>query len=235
MHLRWLDDSQTSLRCQSWLLHFLCLLLCEHESNAERGNIWSMLQLAGKFSLIYLERWRPLYKMRLKKLAPLILIFPCLLVSCQHYMPAGFWKDFQKKFLIEDISDQGPYGGHRAMYWKSIRQGTFNAQAILAFAAHHDWKFFDSSKISAHDLAAWHYCRQPIFPLSEEGFDSLCTMNSSIYNYFPRWIASDLTLYRFQTGWVAINPGTAEANQAYGYVIINDNRAEMSVYYLWGE
>lgn len=51
--------------------------------------------------------------------------------SCNKATPAGFWKNYKSNFLVKNISDQGPYGGHRAMYWKADVTKAFNERNIL--------------------------------------------------------------------------------------------------------
>lgn len=52
---------------------------------------------------------------------------------------------------------------------------------------------------------------------------------------FPIWIMSDVMVYRFSTGWVAIEPGNAMQTAQNGYVVFNPDGSEVAVYHLWGE
>jgi hypothetical protein len=75
-----------------------------------------------------------------------------------------FWGNFNSDLLVKNVSDQGPLGGRRAIYWRS---GT--------------------------------------------------------------------SVYKFKTGWVTIEPGTDNSIEENGFVLINNDRTEMAVYYLWDE
>jgi len=114
-----------------------------------------------------------------------------LLTACGKLTPAGFWANFQKDFLVENISDQGPWGGHRAMYWNADKQNTFCPKSVLDFATKNGWQLTDSSAYKFDILENWKLLDKPIFPLSSNGFDKI-PKNDNIYNNFPRWINTDL-------------------------------------------
>ena len=168
-------------------------------------------------------------------LAEILLSLVILLCSCGKVAPAGFWTNFQKDLLIKNYSDQGPYGGYRAMYWKTDKPNTFSSRTIIAFASKNGWLLTDSVNFQKDSLKTWEYDNKFIFPLSHKGFLGSIVTNNSDYASFPRWINSTLTIYKFQTGWVIIEPGTETAIEENGFVIINDKQTEMSVYHLWGE
>jgi len=58
-------------------------------------------------------------------------------------------------------------------------------------------------------------------------------MSSPIYKYFPRLI-SDTTLkvYILKTGWITVEPGTNNSIDENGFVVLNNDGDEMSVYHL---
>jgi len=166
--------------------------------------------------------------------APAILLLVMLvLFSCDSTTPGGFWDDFKKASQKENLSDQGPYGGHRAMYWKSEKKGMFTSKEVLDFASENGWELVDSLEVQANDLKTCYYNDAPIFPLSHTGF-SVTPVNSDIYKYFPRPINAG-KIYRFKTGWVAIEPGTDASTEVNGFIFLGKTRSEMSVYHLWGE
>jgi hypothetical protein len=156
------------------------------------------------------------------------------LSSCSSTIPSGFWTDFQKNFLKENIRDMGPYGGHRAMHWKAEKQRAFNSKEVIDFATKNGWQLVDSLEVQADDLKTWYYNNAPIFPLSHTGF-SATPSNNSTYKNFPRWIKSALKVYTFETGWVTIEPGTDDSIEENGFVVLENEGSEMSVYHLWGE
>ncbi len=162
------------------------------------------------------------------------LILAVLSTACNRLTPADFWTKFQNPFLVENISGQGPWGGHRAMYWKIDKRNTFRSKTVLDFASKNGWQLIDSSAYSSDDLENWKLSNKLIFPLSSNGFDKI-SKNDINYNNFPRWINSDLKMYKFKTGWIVIDPDTNNSIEENGFVIINDKGTEMSVYHLWGD
>jgi hypothetical protein len=150
-------------------------------------------------------------------------------------MPTGFWKNYKGDLIKEDISDQGPWGGHRTMLWESKVRNQFETKEIIDFATNNGWTFVEEIRFDSGDIALWTYNRSMIFPLSHEGFDAKVKVNNGTYAYFPRWIAGNIELLKFRTEWVTVRPGSGKSNVAYGYVIINKNKTKMSIYHLWGE
>lgn len=155
-------------------------------------------------------------------------------MSCNKIMPAGFWKNYENHLLVTDISDQGPYGGHRAMHWENVRANIFNSKNAIDFAISNGWVFVDSSKFESSEIENWQYSNQPVFPLSHTGFDS-SSSNNSTHSDFPRWIVLKLHVYKFKTGWITINPGTDDSMDENGFIVISNDGSKMSVYHLWGE
>lgn len=155
------------------------------------------------------------------------------LSSCKKVVPSIFWKDFMTKYLKEDISEQGLRGGHRAMYWKANKRA-FQQGDILKYASENGWKLVDSMSVQTEELSKWIYNNAPIFPLSYTGF-STNPSNNSTYENFPRWITVESKIYMFETKWVTVEPGTDETNYMNGFVLLNNEGSEMSVYHLWGE
>ncbi len=157
------------------------------------------------------------------------------LFSCNKSTPSGFWLNFNKIFLKENISNQGAWGGHRAIYWKADKAKTFNVKETIDFAIKNGWKLVDSVNITTEDLNTWKDINKPIFPLSCEGFTKNATIKHSEYEYFPRWINAEAKVYMFKTGWIIIDPGTNESIDVNGFVLLSNEGNEMSVYHLWGE
>lgn len=117
-----------------------------------------------------------------KKTCILLTFFLTLIfVSCNSATPTGFWKNYKTKCLVSNISDQGPFGGHRAVYWKSDKQSTFDTKDILDFATKNGWTFTDSSSFGQNLAIKWMYENKKIFPLSRIGFNDTI-MSEKIYN-----------------------------------------------------
>lgn len=155
-------------------------------------------------------------------------------ISCNNLIPTAFWEDFAKEFIVENISDQGPYGGHRAMYWKTDIKKTFDPEKIMEFAKENGWILTVTEKINSESMKNWYENGKNVFPLTSQGFKPE-VMEDNISEDFPRWINSDITIYKFKTNFVTIEPGTDNSNEENGFVIVNNDGTEMSVYNLWGE
>ena len=155
--------------------------------------------------------------------------------SCSSLTPSGFWKSFDRKNLIKEISDQGPYGGHRALYWQTSTPNYFNLTEIISFANKNSWTLVDSSKFTGQEIEKWKFYNKYLFPLSSNGFVPTDTIYNSWFDDFPLQIKGDITVYKFETGWTKVNPGTGETTNAFGYVLLNKEKNQMTVYHLWGE
>lgn len=151
-------------------------------------------------------------------------------VSCQEMLPAGFWNHFRTKNLVENNSNQGPYGGIRSLHWRSNKDKTFKSVDLVTFARNNGWEFRDSLDISHETLNSWE-SRGPRFPFTFG--DSVLSNNPNLV--FPRWITTDAKLYRFSTGLTAIEPGNERETSKNGYILISSSGREFSVYHLWGE
>lgn len=164
----------------------------------------------------------------------LTLILTLALAACNKATPAGFWKNYEKDLLVKNISDQGPYGGHRAIFWKADRANTFKSNNVLDFADKNGWTLVDSSKFDRELTDKWTYDNQPIFPLSHTGLSDTAA-SVSTYQHFPRWFGGQIKVYKFKTGWIAIQPGTDNSIEENGFLILNSDKSQMAVYHLWGE
>ena len=172
--------------------------------------------------------------MTLRPFILLTLIWTLAFVSCNKAIPTGFWKNYETNFLVKNISDQGPYGGHRAVYWKSEKPLSFDTKNILDFAAKNGWTLVDSLEFTKEQTDKWKYSNSPIFPLTSLGF-SETILNDAHLEDFPRWFGGQVKLYKFKTGWVTIEPGTDNSIEENGFVLLNQDKSEMAVYHLWGE
>lgn len=172
--------------------------------------------------------------MTLKPFILLKLILILAFISCKKATPTGFWKTYKKDFLVKNISDQGPYGGHRAVYWKSANPYTFDTKDILEFATKNGWTLVDSSEFSNEQTNKWTYDNEKIFPLTSIGFSDTL-LNDAHLKDFPRWFGGQLKLYKYKTGWVTIEPGTDNSIEENGFVLLNQDKSELAVYHLWGE
>jgi hypothetical protein len=165
----------------------------------------------------------------------LIIIVTLIFAACNKVTPAGFWQNYKSDLLVKNISDQGPYGGHRAMLWKSDKANSFSSANVLDFAKTNGWNYVDSLDYNPEQVSKWiTYNKEAIFPLTSSGFSDTVIQSTQL-DYFPRWFSGQVRVYKFKTGWVTIEPGTDDYIEENGFVVINSDRTQMAVYHLWGE
>lgn len=152
--------------------------------------------------------------------------------SCTSPMPAGYWEGFKSAAIATVQSDQGGHAGYRAIHWIANENDFFTADEVIAFAQENDWPLIDSTAYSAASIQCWAYAGQPIFPLGFNGFDPRAGGEES-YRCFPRWINTDLVIYKFKTPWLTVVEG--EWQDAMGYAVISADSRQMALYHLWGD
>ncbi|WP_281636884.1 hypothetical protein [Flavobacterium marginilacus] len=174
--------------------------------------------------------------MKLTRIIFCLLVFCTFIIlnSCNNFIPTAFWKNYKSNYIIENISDQGPYGGHAAMYWKTKTKKTFTSDTIIAFAVKNGWTLTGIEKFNLKNIKEWKENGKAIFPLTSNGFTPKL-IEDNISEDFPRWINSDITIYKFKTNFVIIKPESDDSIEENGFVIINKEGNEMSIYNLWGE
>ncbi|MBL0745228.1 hypothetical protein [Chryseolinea lacunae] len=155
--------------------------------------------------------------------------FLMMLFACSNATPSGFWAHFKKEFQQKSINDQGPYGGHRAMYWKSNKGSAFDTDEIIEFAKQNGWVLVDSLEYPSGNSKTEHSNNVP------DSSHAMTQHEISMYEKFPRWIKSNTKIYRFKTGWVTIEPGTDNSTDINGFVILGNENTEMEIYHVWGE
>ncbi len=164
----------------------------------------------------------------MKKLHLLLVL--CL-SGCNRLTPAGFWKYFDAEHIEKNISDQGPWGGHRTVFWHNAKGG-YNQDAILKFAAENDWKLLSMKKIEAQNSAGPKLANQSDDILKDEDF-TINYVNTDDDLGFPGCINNDCILYEFDSGWTRVSEG--ETVTAYGYILMNYNKTRMTMVHSWGE
>lgn len=132
-------------------------------------------------------------------------------ISCGKVAPGSFWETYQPKILRQNISDQGPRGGTRAMHWQTNVPNTFKPSDIIDFASQNGWKLVDSIDNSPGSSANW---------------DSKTML---------RWIITTSKTYIFKTGWMRFEPGTDSSIETNGFLVVKSDGTEMCVYHYWGE
>jgi len=163
----------------------------------------------------------------------LILIpFMTILLCCDRVMPGGLWNKFETDLRIEKQSDQGPWGGTRAYYWRSETMRYFNKQKIFDFASSNGWSLIDSVKYQAEES---ENSKGSSITIQVGPFETDASSEVFLEQDFPRWTNTGLTLYKFKTGWVIFYPDTNSSTEINGFISVSENGREMAVYHLWGE
>lgn len=160
----------------------------------------------------------------------IIILLAFLGSSCNKLSPAGFWTNYEKELIKEKYSNQGPWGGKRYIHWQANDNHFFDLKNMFEFANDNGWHLIDTIMFSSEDLKRFTKNNKPSFPFTYTDFNDPLDDNQ-----FPRWIITDATLYRFTTGWVAIEPGNLNSTEFNGYLLVNDKENEVTIYHLWGE
>ncbi|UII20537.1 hypothetical protein [Fulvivirga ligni] len=148
--------------------------------------------------------------------------------------PEGFWLNYQEDDRTENYSDQGPWGGKRIIHWKKDI-GKFNIPSVIKFAEDNGWKLQNNSLYNSSLTNKWVYDNKPIFPLYYKGFISHFDFSYSGFADYPRWISGDIKVLTFTTNFISIDPGTQEEIRRNGFIILNSEQNEMTLYHMWGE
>ena len=154
-------------------------------------------------------------------------------LSCDKVMPGGIWEKFEQDLLIEKQIDQGPWGGTRTYYWKSNSEGYFTKKKVIVFTSSNDWELVDSIKYQDEQFKNWNNNGKRSFIIEVGPFDP--STEDNLLKEVPRWTNSDLTLYKFETGWIILYPGTDSSTEVNGFITLSEDGREMTVYHLWGE
>ncbi len=154
-------------------------------------------------------------------LAVLTLLF--LITACSKSTPAGFWINYQKDLIATNANDQGPWGGNSEINWKSNRANSFSAKEILDFATQNGWKLTDSLIYKKNSIKPFTNYNDKDY--SYRLLETFLNKSNSAENY----------VYVFKTDWLAVEPGNERETNKNGFVVINSNRKEFTVYHLWGE
>ena len=155
-----------------------------------------------------------------------ILTLTVLATSCSKTTPAGFWTNFHKDLILTKNSDQGPWGGHREIQWKSTNACTFSSKELIDFAMKNDWELADSISFSIDTLTKESNLKYKSDDYSLDIFKE---------NVLPKLKSGDDKVFVFNTTWLAVEPGNARETFINGFAILNSARTELKIYHLWGE
>jgi hypothetical protein len=146
--------------------------------------------------------------------------------SCGETTPASFWTNFHKGRILTKVSDQGPWGGHRVICWKSETNNTFTHSEVIDFAEKNEWKLVDSISFSADTLSENSFSRLKNDDYSREILNE---------NVWPKLEPDDHKVFIFRTGWLAVQPGNSHETFENGYAVLNSDGTKLKIYHLWGE
>ena len=162
-----------------------------------------------------------------------LICLSAIVSSCNKATPAGFWKSYHGDEVLEQASDQGPWGGSRWIQWAANAPNSFRVAEAVQFASENGWDCEEPTSYSADRMSKWLGRNGPVFPLF---FGKPETWrNYPANDEFPRHILNDSTIVRCETGWIRVAPGSGESSPAFGYIHVGSDGRHMAVYHLWGE
>jgi hypothetical protein len=146
-----------------------------------------------------------------------------LITACSKTTPAGFWINYQKGLVTSKTNDQGPWGGKSEIHWKSNNANPFSTKEILDFATQNGWQLTDSLIYKKNSIKPFTNYNDKDY--SYRLLENFLNKSNSVENY----------VYVFKTNWLAVEPGNERETNKNGFIVINSNRKEYTVYHLWGE
>ena len=145
--------------------------------------------------------------------------------SCNKASPASFWTNFHKDLILTKNSDQGPWGGHREIYWKSEANNTFIDIELIQYAEKNNWKLVDSISFSADTLTKNSFSK-----LKNDDY-SLDILKETVLSKLK---SNDNKLFIFKTTWLAVEPGNTRETFENGFAVLNSESTELKIYHVWG-
>jgi len=163
----------------------------------------------------------------------LTLAVALLVNGCVRFMPSGFWSTYKPESIVEQYSDQGPWGGRRWMHWQASQGGAFSPSAVTQYATSNGWTCEAPVAYSGEQMKLWTYSGQNVFALPFGPGDE--RPNNAEVKGMPRFIEKDSVVIRCETGWTRVAPGTSKATPAFGYIHLDAAGSQMAVYHVWGD
>ncbi len=127
--------------------------------------------------------------------------------------------------MINDC-DQGPWGGHREIIWRSVSHNSFSFTELIDYADDNGWKLADSISVSLDTIT-----KSIIQKLRADDY-SLDLLRDRI---LPSMNARSYTIFVFKTSWLAVEPGNARETFENGFAVVDSDGTEMRVFHIWGE
>ena len=145
-----------------------------------------------------------------------------IIAGC-NLMPGSFWKNLYKDDIVHYVNDQGPWGGHREIFWSAENSKHFSKEKVIAFAESNGWKFIDSSTHFSNRSKRWYVRDREV----TSPFENV---------YFEKWVRRDMQLLKFDSKWIRESEaGSGEFVTAYAFVLLSDDRNDMIFLHEWGE
>jgi hypothetical protein len=138
------------------------------------------------------------------------LAYLIILFSCNSVGTGSFWLNFNDSSIKSQFLDHGPWGGTTIISWK-FETDQIDEYQIREFAEMNEWFFITTSK-------------EFKFPHGD-----------NLPKEIEKCIQNDFLILTFKTDWILVEPGSGDTFDALGYVFINPNGKEMTVYHVWGE
>ena len=153
-----------------------------------------------------------------------LMLFAILVTSCTVIGPARFWTSYHKELIEKHDSDQGPWGGHRNIHWKSNSEKKIKTTEFLNHAKRNGWELTDSLLLASISL---QYDRNKI---GDYMYDLIRE------TVLHEWKLKDVNMiYVFKTGWISVEPGNFRETEKNGFIGISNDRKALFVFHKWGE
>ncbi len=146
--------------------------------------------------------------------------------SCSNLSPAGFWTSFHKELIINNESDQGPWGGTREIYWKSNTNKPFQENEILEFASKNKWTLVDSLTVTNDSPSEKLFSELKIHEYSMEVLVQKVLAKEKVVN---------TKIYVFKTSQMLVNLNDGDDTFENGFILLNSTKTELKLVHRWGE
>jgi hypothetical protein len=154
------------------------------------------------------------------KIKHLFIVLGILVLSgCKTIGPAAFWNEFDDGHLVKSITDQGPWGGYRLMYWKNTDH-PYQAKMVIAFAALNKWECFDTDSLNKNDMRSWMNDHGDLFLLHHNP-------------YYPRINDMGVSFSFVDSNWASNRSDPTKP--PLGYILLSKDGKQLVVFHSWGE
>ena len=163
-----------------------------------------------------------------RKFKSLLFFFSCSIVlgSCSYLSPAGFWNSFKKELILQEQSNQGPWGGTREIYWKSNTNKPFQENEILEFASKNKWTLVDSLTVTNDSPSEKLFSELKIHEYSMEVLVQKVLAKEKVVN---------TKIYVFKTSQMLVNLNDGDDTFENGFILLNSTKTELKLVHRWGE